>query len=71
MLLPILPYFVRYVRSWGLLVTVAWKALRAYESGSEGFNDAIIAYANMAHECEYTVTSDRRASRLDGVRLLK
>ncbi|VAW88703.1 hypothetical protein MNBD_GAMMA18-663 [hydrothermal vent metagenome] len=52
-------------------VAVAWKALRAYESGSAGFSDAIIAYTNMAHECEYTVTFDRQASKLDGVRLLK
>ncbi len=51
-------------------VPVAWKALRAYESGNADFSDAIIAYANQAHKCEYTVTFDKPASRLDDMRLL-
>jgi predicted nucleic-acid-binding protein len=51
-------------------VAVAWKALRAYESGSADFSDAIIAYANQAYKCDYTVTFDKRASRLDEMRLL-
>jgi len=48
----------------------AWKALRAYESGSADFSDAIIAYTNTAHECEYTVTIDKQTSKLSEMRLL-
>ena len=51
-------------------VAVAWKALRAYETGSADFSDAIIAYTNAAHECEYTVTFDKQASKLSEMRLL-
>lgn len=51
-------------------VPVAWKALRAYESGCGDFSDAVIAYANRFHECDYTVTFDKQASRLDDMRLL-
>lgn len=51
-------------------IPVAWKALRAYEAGSADFSDAVIAYANHSQQCEYTVTFDKQASRLDDMRLL-
>lgn len=51
-------------------VPVVWKALRAYESGRADFSDAIIAYVNQVHQCDHTVTFDKQASRLDGMRLL-
>lgn len=51
-------------------VAVAWKALRAYEAGSADFSDAVIAYVNKAYECDYTVTFDKQASKLEAMRIL-
>jgi len=52
-------------------LAVAWKALRAYECGKADFSDAVIAHANLAHGCDYTLTFDRQASRLMGMQELK
>lgn len=49
---------------------VAWRALRAFEAGNADFSDAMIACANQFQGCEYTVTFDRKASKLATVKLL-
>ncbi|MEW6058372.1 MAG: type II toxin-antitoxin system VapC family toxin [Bdellovibrionota bacterium] len=51
-------------------VAVAWKALRVYGAGNADFSDAVIACANATHGCDKTVTFDKRAAKLDGMRLL-
>jgi len=51
-------------------MSVAWKALWACEFRAMDFSDAVIAYANKFHECDYTVTFDKHASRLDDMHLL-
>lgn len=51
-------------------VAVAWKAPRAYEAGRADFSDAVIAYTNKAHGCEYTVTFNKQAAKLDEMRSL-
>lgn len=51
-------------------VAVAWKALRAYEAGNADFSDAVIAFANLSHGCDETVTFDKQAAKLGGMRLL-
>ena len=51
-------------------VAAAWKALRAYEANSADFSDAVINYANLAYGCDQTVTFDKQAAKLEGMRLL-
>jgi len=51
-------------------IEIAWRALRAFEAGSADFSDAMIACANQFHGCECTVTFDKKASKLDTVKLL-
>lgn len=51
-------------------VTVAWKALRTYEANRVDFSDAVIAFANLAHGCDHTITFDKQAAKLEGMRLL-
>ena len=48
---------------------LAWRALSAYRKGVD-FSDALIALGNEAAGCEQTATLDRRAARLEQVRLL-
>ncbi len=48
-----------------------WKALGEYRSGKADFADALIAATNRERGCGETVTFDRVAGTLDGMRLLK
>jgi predicted nucleic-acid-binding protein len=47
-----------------------WSALRVYREGVADFADALLAATNRERGCETTVTLDRKASRLDSMRLL-
>jgi predicted nucleic-acid-binding protein len=49
----------------------AWKALAAYRSSKGDFADALLAATNRESGCTETVTFDRTAGSLDGMRLLK
>jgi predicted nucleic-acid-binding protein len=46
-------------------------AVRDYEKSSAGFTDCLVARLNASAGCEYTVTFDRKAAKLDGFELLK
>lgn len=48
-----------------------WAALDAYRSATVDFSDALIAALDRAGGCTHTVTFDRGAARLAGVRLLE
>jgi predicted nucleic-acid-binding protein len=48
-----------------------WQALDVYRSGTAGFADAILAVTNRSRGCEETVTLDRRAAGIPGMRLLE
>lgn len=47
-----------------------WSALRAYRDHNADFADALISETNLAHGCESTVTLDRKATGLAGMRPL-
>ncbi len=47
-----------------------WNALRAYRDHQADFADALLAATNLAHGCETTVTFDKKAARLAGMRSL-
>lgn len=47
-----------------------WAALDAYRDSAVDFADALIAALDRASGCSHTVTLDRRAARIDGMRLL-
>lgn len=51
-------------------VSAVWQALGAYRRGTADFADALLARINTGRGCEATVTLDRKASRLPGMRLL-
>lgn len=51
-------------------IEIAWKALRAFETGNGDFSDAIIAYSNQLQGCEHTVTFDKKAAKLKPMKLL-
>ncbi|VAX05981.1 hypothetical protein MNBD_GAMMA26-652 [hydrothermal vent metagenome] len=51
-------------------IEVAWKALRAFEAGNGDFSDALIAYLNQQLGCEDTVTFDKRAAKLEPMKLI-
>ncbi len=46
-------------------------AVADYEKSSAGFTDCLVARLNASAGCEYTVTFDRKAAKLDGFELLK
>lgn len=46
-------------------------AVADYEKSSAGFTDCLVARLNASAGCEYTVTFDRRAAKLDAFELLK
>jgi predicted nucleic-acid-binding protein len=46
-------------------------AVADYERSSAGFTDCLVARLNASAGCEYTVTFDRKAAKLDGFELLK
>jgi predicted nucleic-acid-binding protein len=48
----------------------AWSALGAYRRGAADFADALLAATNRERGCENTITLDRKAARLDAMRLL-
>lgn len=48
-----------------------WQALAVYRSGEADFADALLAVTNRTRGCEATVTFDRRAGSIAGMRLLK
>jgi predicted nucleic-acid-binding protein len=50
---------------------LAWKALRAYRTTGVDYSDCLVATTNAAAGCTETVTLDRKAARLDGLRLLE
>ncbi|MGB8583191.1 MAG: type II toxin-antitoxin system VapC family toxin [Candidatus Sulfotelmatobacter sp.] len=47
------------------------QALRAFNAGSADFADCLIERLARAAECQYTVTFDRRAATVSGMRLLR
>jgi predicted nucleic-acid-binding protein len=49
---------------------LVWKALRAWESVSADFGDALIGQIAIAHGAKKTVTFDRTAAKLSGFELL-
>ncbi|MDB0544516.1 type II toxin-antitoxin system VapC family toxin [Ralstonia solanacearum] len=48
-----------------------WKALRLYAGSSADFADCLIERVCHDAQCDYTVTFDTKAARLDGMRLMK
>jgi predicted nucleic-acid-binding protein len=46
-------------------------AVADYEKGAAGFTDCLVARLNASAGCEYTVTFDRKAAKLDAFELLK
>ena len=51
-------------------IEIAWKALRAFDAGNGDFSDALIAYSNQIHGCEYSLTFDKKAAKLEPMKLL-
>jgi predicted nucleic-acid-binding protein len=49
---------------------ITWQALRGYSQDGADFADHYIAYLNAKNGCEYTVTFDKKASKLNYFRLL-
>jgi predicted nucleic-acid-binding protein len=47
-----------------------WAALDLYRTQAVDFGDALIAAVDRLHGCQQTVTFDRGAARIDGVKLL-
>jgi predicted nucleic-acid-binding protein len=47
-----------------------WQALHAYKESGADFADALLAVTNREYGCEVTVTFDRKAARLAGMRVL-
>lgn len=47
-----------------------WQAIKAYEAGSAGFSDCLIAVVNRQYACRATYTFDRRAAKNSGFELL-
>jgi predicted nucleic-acid-binding protein len=43
---------------------ILWQSLRNYQKDSMDFADSYIAHLNAAHDCEYTVSFDKKATRL-------
>jgi predicted nucleic-acid-binding protein len=46
-------------------------AIIDFERSSAGFTDCVLARTNTAAGCQYTVTFDRKAAKLDAFKLLK
>ncbi|MDH6180079.1 putative nucleic-acid-binding protein [Microbacteriaceae bacterium SG_E_30_P1] len=61
----------RLLNSRDLVIENADAARRALDEtrGSVEFTDALLAQTGLAAGCDYTVTFDRRASKVDGMRL--
>lgn len=49
---------------------IIWQALRGYKTTSIDFADHYINSLNLHNDCEYTVTFDKKASRVVGFKLL-
>lgn len=47
-----------------------WTALSSTQGGPE-FTDALLALSGAASGCDYTVTFDRRAAKVDGMQLVR
>lgn len=48
---------------------IVWRALNLYQQG-QGFADALIFLVNDTRSCSYTLTFDKRASKMNTARLL-
>lgn len=48
---------------------LAWRALAGYRAGAD-FADALLGLVNEQAGCEYTASFDRKAARLEQIRLL-
>lgn len=46
-------------------------AVADYEKSSGGFTDCLVARTNASAGCDYTVTFDKKAAKLDAFKLLK
>jgi predicted nucleic-acid-binding protein len=46
-------------------------AVADYEKSSAGFTDCLVARTNASAGCDYTVTFDKKAAKLDAFKLLK
>lgn len=51
-------------------LTCVWNALSVYRDENVDFSDALLAATNLAHGCELTITFDRKAANLPGMRPL-
>jgi len=51
-------------------VQAAWTAFRMYQKGKADFADCLLGTTNRIGGCEWTVTFDQPASRLEGFKLL-
>jgi predicted nucleic-acid-binding protein len=47
-----------------------WRSLQGYREKTVDFSDHYITHANVLHGCEYTITFDKKAARLDHAQLL-
>lgn len=51
-------------------VQAAWTAFRMYQKGKADFADCLLGATNRIGGCEWTVTFDQPASKLEGFKLL-
>jgi predicted nucleic-acid-binding protein len=51
-------------------VQAAWTAFRMYQKGKADFADCLLGATNRIGGCEWTVTFDQPASRVEGFKLL-
>jgi predicted nucleic-acid-binding protein len=51
-------------------VQAAWTAFRMYQKGKADFADCLLGATNRIGGCEWTVTFDQSASKLEGFQLL-
>ncbi len=49
---------------------ILWHCLYDYQNLNIDFSDGYIAHLNAANECEYTLTFDKKAARLNDFKLL-
>lgn len=69
----IVPVLEKLLRTSQLMiedVQAAWTAFRMYQKGKADFADCLLGATNRIGGCEWTVTFDQPASKLEGFKLL-
>lgn len=50
---------------------IIWQALHGYKNSKVDFADNFINHFNIKHDCEFTMTFDKKAGRLVGFKILQ